>query len=105
MTEVEVKWSPSALRSLEEIRFYITNEAKSEAPDTRFIEKIVDRTDQLSFFPESGQKQLNMIERGINCRYIIEGNYKIIYEYAHSPELVIILDIFHTSQDPIKLNK
>ena len=105
MNEVQVTCSPFALRSLEEIRFYILHEAKSESPATRFVEKIFDRTDQLSFLSESGQKELSMIARGINCRYIIEGNYKIIYEYALSPELIIILDIFHTSQDPIKLNK
>lgn len=34
------------------------------------------------------------------CRYLIEGHYKVIYEYQIDKNLVAILDIFNTSRDP-----
>ena len=63
------------------------------------------QTDLLIHFPESGQKELLLQKMGQNSRYVVEGNYKIIYEYYQTENNIIITDIFHTKQNPINLLK
>ena len=87
----------------DEIHFYILHEAGSASPADRFVNQLFDRVDQLATFPESGQVELSLSKKGLNCRYLVEGNYKIIYEYLEKLSLVIILDIFQTTQDPDKI--
>ncbi len=103
MRGIEIKWTPFALRCLDEIHFYILYEAGSASPADRFVNQLFNRVDQLVDFPESGQIEVSLFKRGLNCRYLIEGNYKIIYEYLEKLSLVIILDVFHTTQDPNKI--
>ena len=101
---IKVSWTPFALRCLEEIHDYVLNESKSESIADRLIDRIFKRTSQLSDFPESGQVEVFLKERS-RSRYLVEGFYKIVYVYRTEKSEVIITDIFHTSQDPIKLNK
>ena len=103
MADILVTWTPFALRSLEEIHYFIADEASSEHPADKFIEKIFNRTSQLIHFPESGQKDRFLNERGISARSLIEGNYKIVYEYQEDKNIIVIIDIFHTNQDPSKI--
>jgi plasmid stabilization system protein ParE len=105
MTGIEIKWTPFALRCLDEIHFYILYEAGSASPADRFVNQLFDRVDQLMNFPELGQVELSLSKRGLNCRYLVEGNYKIIYEHSEKSSLVIILDVFQTAQDPNKIIK
>lgn len=74
-------WTPFALSRLDEIFDFIAEEAKSSIPAKKVIDKIVKQTDRLIHFPELGQKELLLQEIGQDSRYIVEGNYKIIYEY------------------------
>jgi len=51
--EIEVNWTPPALKRLDEIYEYIAFKAKSVDPAIRVTDAIFDRTDQLKSFPES----------------------------------------------------
>jgi toxin ParE1/3/4 len=97
---ISVNWTPFAVRRLDEIYGFIVDETKSSEPAEKFVDKIFNRTDQLRTFPLSGQEELFLKGRGINCRYLVEGNYKIIYEYVSDKNLVVILDVFNTNRDP-----
>jgi toxin ParE1/3/4 len=99
-----IKWTPFALRCLDEIHFYISQETGSFVPAEKFVNLLFDRVGQLSDFPQSGSVETILLSKGIECRYLIEGNYKIIYEHILNPSSIIILDIFHTSQNPDKIN-
>jgi toxin ParE1/3/4 len=79
MAEVVVTWTPFALRCLDEIHYFISEEAGSVHPADKFVEKIFTRTNQLVLFPESGQQEMFLIDRGVRSRYLVEGNYKIVY--------------------------
>ena len=100
-----ILWTPFALRCLDEIHDYILTESMSDRIADHFIERIIEKTLPLKEFPESGQEELTLKENGRNARYLVEGFYKIVYRYHEIKNEVIIIDIFHTSQDPIKLNK
>ena len=105
MKGIKVYWTPFALSCLTQIHRYIAEEAKSPATALKFAAKIISRTDQLEFFPESGQKEILLQEIGQDSRYLVVNSYKIIYEYHAKENLVIITDIFHTKQNPKKVIK
>lgn len=102
---IEATWTPFALRSLDEIYDFIANRAKSALPAEKFVDMLFNRTDQLKQFPLSGQEELYLKQRGIPCHYLLEGNYKIVYEYQPAKNLVVILDVFHTDRNPQNILK
>jgi plasmid stabilization system protein ParE len=103
MADILVTWTPFALRCLDEIHYFISEEARSTSPADKFVEKIFNRTSQLIHFPESGQQELFLTDRGIPARYLIEGNYKIVYDYLEDKRIIVVMDIFHTDQNPSKI--
>ncbi len=103
MPRYKIRWIPFALKSLQEIHSYISFEAKSETPADKFILKLIYRTDALEIHPYIGQAEPMLEAIGQASRYLVESNYKIIYQVEESE--VIITDVFHTKQNPIKLTK
>jgi plasmid stabilization system protein ParE len=63
------------------------------------IDIIIARVRQLEDFPLSGKVQPTQTKQ--EYRFLVEGNYKIIYTYRKSK--VYINTIFDTWQDPDKL--
>lgn len=59
-------------------------------------------TRQLSKHPNSGQIELTLKQLGEGHRYLIKGNYKIVYKEVD--EGILITDVFDTRQDPRKIN-
>ena len=53
--------------------------------------------------PLSGQIEVNLQKLGEDHRYLVEGNYKIIYKKVK--EGILITDVFDTRQDPVKILK
>jgi len=51
----------------------------------------------------SGQIEGNLQKLGEDHRYLVEGNYKIIYKKVK--EGILITDVFDTRQDPVKILK
>lgn len=52
--------------------------------------------------PLAGQIESTLEQIGEGHRYIIEGNYKIIYKKVR--EGILITDVFDTRQDPKKIS-
>lgn len=64
--------------------------------------QILSSTKQLIKNPASGQLELNLEKLKQNHRYLVNGNYKIVYRINENE--IIINDVFDTRQDPIKIN-
>jgi len=90
---------------LNEIYDYIVFREKSNSPAQKLINRVFKKTDQLSEFPESGQPEPLLVEKGQDSRYLVEASYKIIFEYHSLKELVVITDVYHTSQNPVKIER
>jgi toxin ParE1/3/4 len=99
---MKVIWTDFASNSLFEI-FQYYREAGNENVAQRIKSKIFRATRQLIKHPLSGQKETNLQRLGEDHRYLIEGNYKIIYKRVK--EGILITDVFDTRQDPIKIFK
>jgi toxin ParE1/3/4 len=98
---MKVFWSKIALAQLKTISNYSFSYTKSLST------KIVERTTLLQKFPEMGSLQnFNQdlkIYKKHEYRYLVEGNYKILY-YITEKNIRISL-VFHTSQEPEKLTR
>jgi plasmid stabilization system protein ParE len=71
----EVIWSPEAIQDLEDIAAFIARDSEYHA--AMFVQRLIDATDRLGQFPESGRM---IPEVGAEkYREIIEGAYRIMY--------------------------
>ena len=97
---MKIVWTDFAIENLKIIfDFYSAKASKKVAHQIR--KKILESTKQLIIQPKSGQKELNLEKLNQDYRYIVIGNYKIIYR-IHQNE-VIINDVFDTRQNPEKM--
>ena len=71
----KINWTKKSLKDLRAIYDYISLDSRFYA--ARFVNKLVDRVEQLNDFPESGRivPEKNLPE----IRELIEGNYRIFY--------------------------
>lgn len=99
MKVFDIVWTLSAQDELEIIYQYYS--LKSESVADKIINDILSRAEQLQKFPLSGQEEefLKKVNKG--HRYIVEGNYKIIYRISAS--VVYLTDVFDTRQNPKKI--
>jgi len=67
----------------------------------RIRKSIEERMLVLEQFPRIGAIEEQLSDLRLGHRYLVEGNYKIIYRI--DGENIYITDIFHTSQDPSKM--
>src|SRR4030042_7168531 len=98
---MKVIWTDFAANSLAEI-FKYYKAAASENVAHKIKYKIFSATRQLIKHPLSGQLEQNLQKLGEDHRYLVEGNYKIIYKRVK--EGVLITDVFDTRQDPVKIH-
>jgi toxin ParE1/3/4 len=89
---VKLIWTEFALEDLRLIHEYISLDSKRYAD--RFIEKLIDRVDQLEGFPKSGRIVPEFNSDSI--RELIEGNYRIIYKISASQ--VAIIRVHHAAR-------
>jgi toxin ParE1/3/4 len=73
---VKIIWTDFALEDLRLIHEFISKDSKRYAD--RFVEKLINRVDQLELFPKSGRVVPEFNSNSI--RELIEGNYRIIYK-------------------------
>jgi len=103
MKKLKLYWTPFALKCLDEIKEYIIQETYSVKTADKYVNKLIDRVELLQNFPESGRQEELLKHLEQNSRYLVEGNYKIIYQYKDTK--IIITDVFHVKQNPLKIIK
>jgi toxin ParE1/3/4 len=102
MVKMEVVWTKFAFNSLKEIhKYYKENVSKTIADNIK--DNILASTSQLETHPKSGAIEELLNELKEEHRFIIRGNYKIIYKIKD--KIIFITDVFDTRQDPVKIKK
>jgi toxin ParE1/3/4 len=98
--DLKIVWTDSAIVQLETIfDFYKTTASLNVA--RKISTDLVRKTKLLPNQPNTGQQEVLLKSRKNEYRYLVEGNYKIIYWVEN--EMIIIGAIFDTRQDPEKL--
>ena len=71
----KIIWAPSALKDIDAVAEYIGRDSSDQA--ALFVSRIIEMTDQLEYFPESGRIIPEINNK--NCRELIYGAYRIMY--------------------------
>lgn len=67
------------------------------------LEELIDRTKQLEYHPLSGPAEPFYTKCGFNYRFLVHGNFKIIYKVER--DMVFIMRFFDARQSPEKMLK
>lgn len=94
-------WTDFASETLKDICKYY-KEAAGEGVAKKIKKGIFSATKQLLRNPNLGQIETTLKKLGEGHRYLVSGNYKIIYREVS--EGILITDVFDTRQDPDKIN-
>lgn len=98
--EIVVVWSDTAIEELRSIYDYLCFHASKKVAD-KISNAIVDRTLLLEQTPRVGQKEEMLAHLNKEIRYLIEGNYKIVYWIDQ--DRISIATVFDCRQNPRKL--
>ena len=99
---MEIVWSDFAISNLKEIYDYYKENANHKVAK-KIKSEIFQSTNQLKTFPESGQIEFYLKKLNGDYRYLISGNYKIIYNVKGNQ--VLINDIIDIRRNPDKMLK
>ena len=97
---MEIIWSNFAIENLKAIFDYYRNRA-SEKVAHKIRQEILQATKQLIQHPESGQIEFYLEKLNESHRYLLSGNYKIIYRVEK--HTILINDVFDVRQNPTKI--
>lgn len=98
---MKIIWTDFAIRNLKNIFDYYVEEAgKNVAHKIRI--QVLNSAKQLLKHPELGQTEFYLEKLNENHRYILSGNYKLIYKIVGNE--IIITDIFDVRQSPESIN-
>jgi plasmid stabilization system protein ParE len=98
---MKIIWSDFATGTLLDIYQYYKLKA-SPTVARKIKTDILETTKQLIKHPYSGQVEFTLEKLKEGHRYLVKGNYKIIYKEV--AEGILITDVFDTRQDPVKMN-
>lgn len=101
MKRFAVVWTATALNQLDDIYEYIAVESVQGSANV--TTRILNATKRLYLFPFSGQEEEFLKELNRSYRYVVAGNYKIIYRLEAN--VVYIAAVFDTRQDPGKMKE
>jgi len=98
----QVIWTNFAISELKNIFLYYRMVAGDKTAD-KIRKSIFNSTKSLIKNPLIGAIEENLTELKQGHRYLVEGNYKIIYRIIDNT--IYITDIFDCRQNPIKMKK
>lgn len=101
---LKIFWTDFAKSELKNIYAYHKNVASPRIAK-KLVTTLVNETKNLSHHPESGQIEELLVNRPQRFRYLISGNYKIIYWVNLKKNRIEIVDIFDCRQKPIKIKR
>ncbi len=99
---MEIAWSEFSQSALKDI-FNYYNKYASKKIAVKIKNQILNSTKHLINNPEIGQTEILLEELNENHRYIVTGNYKVIYKITDNH--ILITDVFDTRQNPVKMNQ
>ena len=101
MVKVKIVWTDFAIRNLKDIFHYYSNKANKKVAH-KIRKEILKASNQLKNNPDSGVIEPNLIVLNKDYKYLVSGNYKLIYRVVDNE--IIINDVFDTRQNPSKIN-
>ena len=102
--ELVVYWTQFAEDKLEDIYHYYSLKAGKKIA-LKLVNEVVDSTIDLQRNPLAGQEEEILKKRPQKFRYLVSGNYKIIYWINKSRKRVEIVHVFDCRRNPKTMKK
>jgi plasmid stabilization system protein ParE len=100
--EMKVFWTQTALNDIENIFEYYKYKASPQTA-RKLVKEIVKAAFYIRKSPQIGKTEELLIERKFEYRFLVTGNYKIIYWIENN--YIKIATVFDTRQNPEKIKK
>lgn len=100
--EIKVFWTETALNNLEDIFEYYKYKASVRVA-RKLVKGLVKSTLKLQESPQIGTKEELLADRKFEYRFLVVGNYKIIYWIEDN--YIKIATVFDCRQNPEKIKK
>jgi len=100
--EIKVFWTETALNNLEDIFEYYKYKAPVRVA-RKLVKAMVKSTLKLQESPQIGRKEDLLSDRKFEYRFLVVGNYKIIYWIENN--YIKIATVFDCRQNPEKIKK
>lgn len=97
---INVKWTSPALAQLRKIYDY-HHEVAGARTARKITNKVLSRVDILIQNPKTGPQEELLKDYQKEFRYLVEGNYKIIYWFE--ADVITITAVFDCRQNPEKI--
>jgi addiction module RelE/StbE family toxin len=98
---MKIIWTDFAIKNLKDIFDYYSNKVNKKVAH-KIRRQILKSSKQLNNNPNSGPIEPNLTRLNKTHRYLVSGNYKLIYRIIDNQ--LIINDVFDTRQNPSKMN-
>lgn len=89
----KIIWAPSALKDIESIVRFIERDSIDQS--SLFVTRIIEMTDRLDDFPQSGRVIPEINDE--HCREIIYGAYRVMYRITRDE--IWITGVIHGARD------
>lgn len=99
---MKITWTNFAIAELKKIFLYYRMIAGNQVAN-KIKKEIFSATKPLTKQPEMGSIEETLLELKQGHRYLVEGNYKIIYRIIQNE--IYITDIFDCRQNPTKMKR
>ena len=99
--KIRIEWTDFAVDNLKNIFDYYANKANKTVAH-KIRKQILTDAKKLIEHPQIGPIESNLLHLNKNHRYLVSGNYKLIYRTIG--DKIIINDVFDTRQDPSLMN-
>lgn len=97
----KVVWLPEALNGLKDIFEFIKKDSQQAA--IKVSQKILSKAKSLKKEPQIHAIENYLESEKGDFRFVVVYSYKVIFEIEDNS--VVILDIFHTSRNPVEISK
>ena len=97
---MQVEFTKFAKGELQKMYDYYA-EAASDDIALKVIDKILDEAENLERLPNIGSKEFLLEELKRNHRYLVCGNYKIVFYKTEA--MIYVTDVFDCRQNPQKM--
>lgn len=99
---MRIIWTDLAKANVKEIYTYYKEKVSIKVAKS-VKNKIINKTRLLTKNPEMGQVEENPMVVNRGFRYLVEGNFKIVYKVFKTDKAILISTVFDTRQNPTKL--
>lgn len=99
--KLPIRWDRLAKDNLDQIFDFIAEDSVTAARNVK--KELIKLAHSLNDFPEKFSSEPYLEDEPGNYWSVSKWSYKIIYEVTE--ECIIIIDVFHTSQHPLKMKE